>query len=535
MLGLLNLAVLFADPTIVEPLSTASAPGAATLATPRAPEPSSSSWRLDGEPPHPISSLPSGILTPRRPNYLLAALETGALFVGGTIWYWDRTWYSSGPFDLHFDWASWGKKLDLSAIRFDTDRYSTSAGDHPRAGISYYQAARGNGLGFATSYLWVFGTETLWAYLVEWDELPSLNDMIMTPQSGTVVGESMFRLGQFFDAGAPTLANRIGAIIFSPIAFIDDLATGRRPAREGPLDEWGFTRTMSHRFVFALDGLVSSLDGKRASLAAFGVESDLVTAPGYERPGRGWTGVGAGERTDLAVRILASPGIQGTSFHSSTLFGGRYFRHYAGDDSGGAAIPPDLAGWGALLGLGTSFDYETRQLVPSEDKVVSSGLLGPALELEAARGPSRVRVSLAAYYSLAIIQSLAYAQYGDPSTNAVYELSTPLHEWGYYYGQGVTSFGSATARFGVIELGVTANLAAYWSINAWDRYQERLRNELSPSDTRSGAAARVALRLFHGTAQLAASVEGYRRTGELGGRTALSREGRAGVGVAFVF
>jgi hypothetical protein len=528
--------LLVAEPGIVEPLSVAPEASAEVARALQAP-----ALDVEGDSPNvrgPQLAPPqllAGDVHQRRRSYLLAALETGALFVGGTIWYWDRTWYSSeSNWDLHFDWTSWSKKLDLSAIRFDTDRYSTSATDHPRAGIGYYQAARGNGLGFAESYAWVFATEVAWAYFVEWDELPSLNDMIMTPQSGTVVGESLFRLGEFFDASAPTIANRLGALIFSPFAAVNDLSSGRSAPRRGPFDDYGFTQTIEHQFQVSFEGLASDLDGRRSDLASVAVDTRLASLAG--RPGSGWLTVWPGERTELDVRVLAAKnGVQGTNFHSSTLFMGRYLRHYAAPRVEGASSSERPSGWGLLLGLGTDFDYNTRQLSFVDDRVVSSGLLGPMFDLAFNRGRFGIRMSLSTFYSLAIVQSLAYPSFGAPSTLPSNELSTPLSQWGYYYGQGPTSFASLDVRAGMVEVSANAYLGAYWSINAWDRYQERLRDELSPSDLRSAASATLSLKPTRSPLKIAATVEGDHRSGQLAGRSAVSNETRAGAGIAFAF
>jgi hypothetical protein len=531
MIALLHVLLVLADPGIVEPLPTGVDPPPAEM---RAPPPAVPSdivplGALKLEPPNVLAS---GARARRPKSYLLAALETGALFMAGAIWYWDRTWYSDEDgWDLHFNWSSWEKKLDFSAVRFDTDRWDTSAGDHPRAALGYYLAARGNGFSFAASYAWAVASEVLWAYFVEWDEQPSLNDMVMGPQSGVPVGESVFRLGEFLDASAPTLPNRLGAFLVSPSAAINDLATGRRPTPEGPFDEFGFTRAIQHRFVLAAGILASDLDGKRDDLASFGVESSLASYAG--RAGRGWLSVAAGERTELEIGVLASHGLQGDSVHSSTIFGGRYFRSYEEPDPDDPRARP--VGWGALLALGTALDYDRRQLSFIDDRVISSGMLGPVVDVAADRGAYGVHLSLAAYYSLAIIQSLAYAAFGFPSPTAAYQLSTPLEIWGYYYGQGITSQGKLTAHAGWLELGLTARYGAYWSINSFDRYQERLRDETTESDTRSMAIATLALRPFRVPLRLTATLEGYDRASRIAETRVVSKETRAGLGLDFLF
>jgi hypothetical protein len=531
MLGLVCALLLAGEP--IEPLLAPSAPPSELQEPPLELAPLSAAPErgldLPSEPP------PLGP-PQRRKNYLLASLETAFLFGTGTYWYWDRSWYAP-DWDLHFSWQSWERKLDFDAVRFDADRFNTNAGSHPRAGLGYYQAARGNGLGFAESYLWVFVTSVLWEYAVEFNEFPSINDMIFTPQGGAVVGESTYRIGRFFDAGAPNVMNRVGAFLFSPFAVIDDLATGRKPEAEGSSDAFGFTRAIHHKFELGIDALDAFLDGKHGNLQALTVDSALVSHRSYRRPGRRWTNVGAGEWTELGARLLRAEagGIEGVAFHSSTLFWGRYFRDYEELGLEEPWRPEKARGWGTMLGLGTAFDYSTRDLGFSDDRVASAGLLGPVAEIVRDRGDSAVRFAFASYYSFAMIDSLVYAAYGDPATAAAYEINTPLRQQGYYYGQGLSSIGSIVLRMGDFELALAGTFAAYWSINAKDRYEERLQSTIAVSDTRSSAVVAAGVRPLGGPVRLSARVEHYERTGALAAKSVASLETRAGFGAALVF
>jgi hypothetical protein len=524
MVPLLGFLLLAAEPGVVEPLAPAapSAP-AVPAAAPAFPAP--------------VPALRPPELPSREPrkSYLLATLETGLVFGAGTLWYWDRSWYSSG-WDLRFTWPDWGAKLDANAVRFDADRFDTNAKSHPRAGVYYYQAARGNGLSMLESYIWVFVTSVFWEYGVEFNEFPSINDMIFTPQGGIAAGEPTYRLSRFFDAGSPTFSNRLGAFLFSPFAFISDLASGHRQPR-GPTDAYGFPLAFHHRFGFSLDGLASDLDGQRALLESVAIDTALVSHLGYRRPGHGWERVAGGEWTELGVRLLygGHAGLQGFDLHSSTLLAGRYYRNYDELVPDGVSRPDNLQGWGAMLGLGTAFDYTSRDLATGADKVAGAGLVGPMIEIASERGRAGVRFSMQTYYSFAQVDSLVYAAYGDPLTTAAYEINTPLHQQGYYYGQGLSSLSTLVARFGDLELSLMTSLAAYWSINFRDRYQEKLHNELAVSDTRASGAASVGYRPGGGPVRFSARVEHYERTGELAGKSAVSLETRGGLGVAFVF
>jgi len=498
----------------------AAAPG--SLWTPAAP--------VDPDPP--ARSTISPEQHPER--FFFSAVETGLLIGGGALWYWARV-PSGSTWDLHFDLKSWKRKADGGAIRFDGDWFDTNAVGHPMAGIGFFQVARGNGMSFAHAYLWAFVSSLIWEYLVEFKENPSLNDIIITPAAGAAAGESIFRLGRFFDAGAPTLVNRAGAILLSPFAVLDDLAHRRRRSSDGPYDLFGFDQSMGHRFVLSLDQLICVVDGVRSDQTSLAIDTALISYRGYRAPGSGWAAVGPGQWSELSARLLmaGSEGIRGVTFHSGTLLVGRYFRNYGGGES---EITPELQvpnGWGALLGLSSAFDYMLRDLGWGTDRLASAGLIGPSAELRTERRGFGAVASLSVHYSFALVESLAYLADGGPPKTV--EINTTLRSEGYYYGHGVTSRGALAMRLGAIELCATATFAAIWSLNGRDHSQGKLDADLSAYDTRSTRAVSAGARPFGGPVVVNARIEHIQRRGSLAGTLASSAETRAGLGAGLVF
>jgi len=79
----------------------------------------------------------------------------------------------------------------LHEITFDGDHFNTNAAGHPLDGTAYYQIARGNGLGPGASFVSSFLASMFWEYFVEIPENPSLNDLILTPTAGAIIGEAL--------------------------------------------------------------------------------------------------------------------------------------------------------------------------------------------------------------------------------------------------------------------------------------------------------------------------------------------------------
>lgn len=102
---------------------------------------------------------------------------------------------------------------------FDTSLFITNFIGHPYHGALYTMAARSNGLSyymaipynFLGSYMWEIGAEA---------ELPSINDLIVTPLSGVMVGEMLFRVSEsFYHSGSK--AKKIASYVINPISIVE--------------------------------------------------------------------------------------------------------------------------------------------------------------------------------------------------------------------------------------------------------------------------------------------------------------------------
>ena len=332
--------------------------------------------------------------------YLFTTIEIALVLVGGTIWYFrngvDERW-SRGA-----EWRAWKRKMTAEDIVFDGDHYNTNAVGHPLGGTAYYQIARGNGLGPGASFIASFLGSTFWEYFVEIPEHPSLNDLILTPAGGAVIGETTYQLGRYLARSGTSLGHCAGAFVFSPVASINDRPICRvRPGALLPWAKLGLSIGVN-RAVF--DGNVV-----REELAV-AMGSEIVTQRAYQRPGSGSVPVAPGQWSLLfADGRFAGNHLDGFWFHAQTVWGGRYDRNYhvGGDETDVPLAAPRPRGWGTMLGLGSSFDYRLRDLPRVHDRIASVGLGGPTFEFSARRSVL-VRLSLSAQYAFAIVGSMAY-------------------------------------------------------------------------------------------------------------------------------
>jgi hypothetical protein len=382
----------------------------------------------------------------------------------------------------------------------------------------YYQIARGNGLSFPVSYAATFVSSTFWEYLVEYVEVPSVNDLIMTPVAGTVIGESSFRLGRMFAAGRPSTGNLIGQLVFSPVATLNDLLAGRSPFHPGPLGP-DVSRGMYHRFAVGLGGQAVSLSGASRQEATFSLDGAVVTHPGYRRPGRRSTAVRPGEWSRLGGGFQLGPSGSpvGYAFQSDIVLLGRYLRDIGEREPGTDRSKP-LPGTGLLLALGSSFDYQGRDLPGGWERLASAGLVGPEVELTWDHNDIGLRLAGTAQYSLGLMRNPSYAAFG------------PLGNQ-YYHAHGIVGGADLALRLGRVELGLDTDLHLLRALKG----APALPGEPEPADTRRTISLLAGVRPFQGRLRVTSRLDQVRRTSRAFGTSMTSYERRAGVGAMLLY
>ena len=493
-------------------------------------EPMAGPPALPSEPPRAdIFPLPRELPTDEfQPNvrhpYLYTTLETVLVLAGGTVWYLrhgtDESWRDA------FDFRTWKRKLNGEDVTFDGDHFNTNAAGHPIDGAGYYQIARGNGLGPGAAFVTSALASTFWEFFVELPEHPSINDLIMTPVGGAVIGEATYRLGRYLAVSGSGSVRCAAAFVFAPVAMINDRLHCRQ--RDGILPAARLELSVGLNRV-EFDG------GATRNEVALAFGSDIVTQRAYRQAGSGGVMIGPGQwagfNTDLR---LGESNLEGAWFNARAVWGGRYQRHYRSmteeTDLPGTGGPTQ--GWGWLLGMGSSFDYRLRNLPTVHDRIASVGLLGPAFELSARNGAT-MRATFNLQYAFALVGSIAYR--ADPTSLADDVIKTELRNFGYYYAQGVVS--SATLMFDLGAIGFNADGRGgwYWSINDGDPAQSAIQRDVRLHDTRFYLTTSVWTRPLVGAARFGLAYQQVWRHSNMLGATIATTENDILATAALIF
>ena len=461
-------------------------------------------------------------------------LRSSIEIVGGLgvslAWYWRALDFNSKDWDLKWNWDSWHRKLTFDAVRFDTNAFATNAISHPRTYTLAYVVARSNGQSAFESFMWTLAASVLWEYFGEFREYPSINDMIMSPISAVATGETLVQLSDFFARGSDNLFNNIAAAVFSPPRAIHNFLDGVSPSRAPWVDQWGFPRDVWHRFELGVraGGLVSRPDKSRFKVDA-NIDLQLRNIPYYMQAQtiKAWTGPGAVTRFNASV-LGNTVGLSWARFFGDLSLLGRYWQNYQRDDA------LDLRGTGLFLGFTTAFDYGTRlRQNRREDRIGVADVLGVMVEYTRRGGGYWLRLEGLAFGNFALVDSFALERYR--AGRSLDGIKTVLVEQGYYYAFGTTLWPRIRAGYWGWEVGIEIKGDFFTSIDAADRNQERLTNDVHLTDSQASARSWLGYHLRKLPVRFTLSLERERRSGTMDGVTDSIVDARSLLGVALVF
>lgn len=140
-------------------------------------------------------------LSANYPNYHRLAANTAVLFGAGfatlavlnmlpeNATAWNKEYEQTVPMTERY------YRNVMNGPHFDHDNPVFNYVLHPYAGAAYFMSARSQGFNFWYSALYSAGVSTIfWEYGIEaFMEIPSVQDLIVTPVAGSLLGECMYR------------------------------------------------------------------------------------------------------------------------------------------------------------------------------------------------------------------------------------------------------------------------------------------------------------------------------------------------------
>jgi hypothetical protein len=463
---------------------------------------------------------------PARPNLLRAVIEEAALFGLGSLQYFTNQEENSKDWDHSYSLHTLSRKLSGNDFSLDTNRFDTNFIGHLGSGTLYYIAARGNRLPWWGSYAMATAFSTLWEIVGELRENVSVNDLIVTPTSGFVFGESGFQLGAFFDRSCATPVNSVLGTVFAPTKAIHDAIDGKTLLRDTDCDRFGLTQRGGHELRLSLGGALlfpdDDLYGSPVVESVVAAHTRVVALDEYGAPGRGrtsfadvnaselWfdTGLTATHYTDFGFKA----GIQPIGLHWRSI----------------AAGPGGVFGNELLLGLLVGAEYNVHRFDAAQsgkDRVFLLNVPGAAALYRRHEGRVRYELELQASPTLAGIEAFALDAYLSRSSGD--GLTSVAELEGYNYAGGFTVFPRLRLYAPWLELGVEAATTRVWAITTFDRFNDS-EDHVAVSEGRTAGNTWVTFGPHTWPLRLSLRGAGLHRFGSIGSVRASRTEWRLG-------
>lgn len=184
-------------------------------------------------------------MTANYPNYKRLALNTGVLFGAGVL--------TLGVLQLLPDDATAWNKKEIRQVPFfrrwvnnvkkgpvwDKDNFVFNYILHPYGGAAYYMSARSQGFNVLYSFLYSAAVSTFfWEYGIEaFMEIPSIQDLILTPVAGVIIGECFYLLkrrivANGYELFGSRLAGNVAAYLIDPVNEVIGIFAGNPDRRK---------------------------------------------------------------------------------------------------------------------------------------------------------------------------------------------------------------------------------------------------------------------------------------------------------------
>jgi len=466
-----------------------------------------------------------------RPRWGRAGLEFALLMSYSQARYWIRYSRFIEDWQFRLTWADQKRRFfTTEALRFDSNAFYLNW-HHAFAGMIYYEFARTNSLSFWQSAIFSIGGSLYWEYLVEWREVISINDNLMTGLGGLSLGEAWFQMGRYFHNSQ----NPAGRLLswLNPFLKVNGWLD-----RKKPLSAYHHNYNQAAQDVYLFLGYrnapISASPAENTGNLALSLHSRIITDSSYGLPGRVDEKFSSPFYSQLDFDFM----FHGTTREELGVTAkivplGRFRQN----------ISPDRKGFSLYYGLGSAFfqyvkrpitDYDAGQIpvnkpedfhfeLPRDfrDKLAAVHLIGPVAEVVWYSGPWKFRLKAEAYPSFGMINSLPLNRFSED--HDIRGLKTTVKFYGYHYAFGPALESLAEIHFRQLRLSAFFSYVYYRSLQGLDRYQTLPENEqilpltddsvLLDSRWHYGAAfeVRIPRTLF----SLTGSIEGVRRWGRV--------------------
>ncbi|HXH31290.1 MAG TPA: DUF3943 domain-containing protein [Bacteriovoracaceae bacterium] len=405
---------------------------------------------------------------PENKKFMRTVLEIGAILGLGTLVYEKGAFGPAEPEQESYRKALKYKLTGTEWIRFEDNSQAMNFLNHPLSGAVYHQIARSNGYGKVASLLFGFTASLMWEYGAEMREVASLNDMIVTPATGFILGEVGYKFSEFLSRGDGSKGKRLLAAVMSPASWFNRKIDSEKAQQAAALDSLGFPADVWHQFKLSI--------GATAQKEAWvELEGKLIDVKGYAQEGksRGWLTDSPLVAAKLET-IIGKEGLKRLDLYGKLVYSAYHKKNIQSDSDG------NLKGYEFLIGPAADYNYvmsETGKGI--KDVVGKVGILGSSMDLTYFLPNKTVlKMVVDMYGDFAMVRSLAIDQHS--SEFGLEGAKGVLKKRQAYYALGLSTNAETTVSKGRFEAGGSYRRSSYDSIEGLDIAQASADSGMHP-------------------------------------------------------
>jgi hypothetical protein len=401
----------------------------------------------------------------KKKTYLRAAIETSVILGLVSAFYWG-TEHSSDDFDYDISFDTLKNKLSGKYILFEDNKIRTNSfPGHPVSGAYYYAIARNNNLSRTESFLWSFAASMVNELFIEFTEVASLSDIVVTPVAGATLGEAMYEFGKYFRCtkNRDDLIYKMLAAVIDPVALGHSLVWSDVPYTYSKGDICSYTPFQKDISLYT--GVEVSYHDNTNNFSIgplFGFHGKLYFIPQYGQEANIDRFFKEPILSEVGIELsVTDEGVDNIRFFTKAVWTAYYRQSITRDPAG------KTNGYSFFVGLASAFEHIQYDTGEFEDWIGALHVFGPSLELTSFHKAGYVRIGLDVFGDFAMVRSYAFDEY--KKDHRIDNIKSVLMKENYYYAYGVYVNPKIEVRYGSHRFLAEYKYAHYDSFEGRDR------------------------------------------------------------------
>lgn len=412
--------------------------------------------------------------SPRKKNYLRTGIEIGVQLSAAMAIYYKNLAYNAVDFDYTLAGGLKGKYVTFDAWRFDDNDKISNYG-HTYAGVMYYQTARSNGFNSLESALITFASSAAWETL-EYHEVFSLNDMVLTPVGGYVIGEATYQISCALLSKDSLIAKTLGYTINPNLAINHALEKRKSGDKYAAQTDCKKPRFSDISVYVGLENGMKSYETGNNSDYNFGMSATVVNIENYNKEGKEKKMIYDTAMTKLTAEVNGNDIVTDMKIVAQVVMAAYHEKNLTTDEKG------QLRGYDIILSLGsasTMNDRGAKELDPNEDFYGTVNILGATAHATGLYKGYKVEADFGLYGDFAMVKSFSLEQYKASKGGSLADEASIIKRKGYYWGTGSSVMASIAASKGRLEVGYETQYSRASSIDKRNRIESKTGSEFS--------------------------------------------------------